>query len=77
MTLGYLSLQSSPVRVRSCPRPWSMRAAMRKPSALSASNSRQMGAPVRAEMKRSQKALQSPRSLRILMPPIVELPFSF
>ena len=34
MTLGYLSVQSSPVLVRSCTRPLSMRAAMRKPSSL-------------------------------------------
>ena len=32
IALGYFSLQSSPVRVRSCARPLSMRAAMRKPS---------------------------------------------
>jgi hypothetical protein len=34
MALGYLSVQSSPVRVRSCTRPLSIRAAMRKPSSL-------------------------------------------
>ena len=34
MTLGYLSLQSSPVRVSNCTRPRSMRADMRKPSSL-------------------------------------------
>ncbi len=34
MALGYLSLQSSPVRVSTCTRPRSMRADMRKPSSL-------------------------------------------
>jgi len=34
IALGYLSVQSSPVRVRSCARPLSMRAAIRKPSSL-------------------------------------------
>ena len=33
-TLGYLSLQSSPVRVSNCTSPRSMRANMRKPSSL-------------------------------------------
>jgi adenylate cyclase len=32
--LGYLSVQSSPVRVSNCARPPSIRAAMRKPSSL-------------------------------------------
>jgi hypothetical protein len=34
MTLGYLSLQSRPVRVSNCTRPRSMRASMRNLSSL-------------------------------------------